>query len=317
MNDSGVQFSLSQKQVLQGRLWRQIHKQRVLYLMLLPALVYFVVFRFGPLWYAQLAFRDFQPLKGVWDSPWVGLTHLQTFFNSYYFSRILSNTLIISGMKLLFGLLPPIIIAICIHEVSRKWLGRLTQTITYLPHFLSWVVVSGIMLSLFSQSVGLVNQVRLGLNLETVNFLSNPDYFRWLVVGSDIWKEVGWGAILYLAALLSIDPTLYEVAEVDGASRLQRILYISLPGLKDVFVLVMLLRLGSVLDAGFGQIFVMLNTAVLSTGDIIDTWVYEQGIRSGQIELATAVGLFKGLIGLVLVVSANRLAKRWSGSGLY
>jgi putative aldouronate transport system permease protein len=248
----------------------------------------------------------------------VGLKHLYYFFDSYYFSRLMTNTLVISGLKLALGLLPPIILAIAIHEVSRKWLGRLTQTITYLPHFLSWVIVSGILLALLSQTVGFVNQIRQEVfNLDTVNFLTNPTYFPWIVVFSDIWKETGWSVILYLAALLAIDPTLYEAAEVDGATRWQRVRYISLPGIRDVLVLVLLLRLGSILDAGFTQIFVLLNPAVRSTGDIIDTWVYDAGIRNGQISLATAVGLFKGVIGLALVLVANRMAKRWAGSSIY
>jgi putative aldouronate transport system permease protein len=286
--------------------------------MLLPGLVYFVLFRYTPLWYAQIAFRDFQPLLGAFESPWVGLKHLYSFFDSFYFERLLTNTLVISGLKLVLGMLPPIILAIAIHEVSRKWLGRVTQTVTYLPHFLSWVIVSGIILALLSQSVGLVNQIRQDVfNLDTVNFLTSPQYFPWIVVFSDIWKETGWSAILYLAALIAIDPTLYEAAEVDGASRWQRVLKISLPGILSVIVLVLLLRLGSILDAGFTQIFVLLNPAVLSTGDIIDTWVYDAGIRNGQISLAAAVGLFKGLIGLALVLLANRLAKRWTGGGIY
>lgn len=299
------------------KFWRNIWRHRSLYLMLLPGIIYFLTFRYGPLWYAQIAFKDFQPLKGVAGSAWVGLEHLIYFFNSFYFERILSNTLIISLLKLAFGILPPIILAISIHEVSRKLLGSITQTVTYLPHFLSWVVVSGILLALLSPAIGLVNEGREIFGLEARSYLTDPQAFRWIVVFSDIWKETGWGAILYLAALFAIDPTLFEVAQVDGASRWQRIRHISIPGIRDVIVLVFLLRLGHILDAGFGQIFVLLNPAVLSTGDIIDTWVYDAGIRNSQIELATMVGLFKGIIGLLLIVTANRLSKKWAGSSLY
>jgi putative aldouronate transport system permease protein len=301
----------------QNRLLQALWKHRLLYLMLLPGLLYFVTFRYGPLWYAQIAFRDFRPRLGVVDSPWVGLKHFMTFFRSYYFAQIIGNTLTISVAKLIFGIPPAIILAFAIHETRRMRLGRFVQTVSYLPHFLSWVVMFGILLAMLSPTDGLVNQAIGGLGGRPLAFLTTPGLFRAVIVSSDLWKETGWGAILYLAALLGIDPTLYEAAAVDGASRLRRIWHISLPGILPVIVLVTLLRLGTILDAGFGQIFVLYSLPVYSVADIVDTWVYRQGILEFQFSLATAVGLFKGVIGLMLIVTANRIAQRLAGNGLY
>jgi len=300
-----------------NRLLEALWRHRLLYLMLLPGLIYFLMFRYGPLWYAQIAFRDFKPRLGILDSPFVGFKHFITFFDSYYFSNLMWNTINISVAKLVFGIPPAILLALALNETRIKWLGRTVQTMSYLPHFLSWVVMFGVLLAVLSPNSGLLNQLIVAVGGERVAFLTTPNVFRWVVVGSDVWKETGWSAILYLAALIAIDPTLYEAAAVDGASRLRRIWHISLPGIIPVVVLVTLLRLGTLLDAGFYQIFILYSLPVYSVADIIDTWVYRQGILNFQFSLATAVGLFKGLIGLLLIVTANRIARRISGSGLY
>ena len=292
-------------------------KYRWLYFMMLPGLAYFILFRYWPLWNAQIAFKDFKPLLGVEGSPFTGFDHFITFFNSFYFSQLITNTLIISLMKLILGMPIAIILALCIYEAMFKRLAGLTQTITYLPHFLSWVIMYGILLMLLSPGEGLVNEVIKANGGTPISFLTSPAWFRVVIVGSDIWKETGWSTIIYLAALMAIDPTLFEAAAVDGASRLQRIWYISLPGISSAIVVVTLLRLGNILDAGFHQIFVLYSLPVYSVADIIDTWVYRQGILEFQFSLATAVGLFKGTIGLILVVFANRLAKKLTGEGLY
>lgn len=300
-----------------SRLLRLLWKHRYYYLMLLPGVLYFLVVRYGSLYNAQVAFKDFQPLKGIEGSDWVGFKYFENFFNSYYFGQLIENTLVISVGKLIFGLPPAIILAIILYETAFKRLGKWVQTVSYLPHFLSWVVMFGVLLAILSPGEGLVNQVIKGSGAQPISFLSDPNWFRVVVIGSDIWKDTGWGAILYLAALIAIDPTLFEAARIDGASRLQRIWFISIPSIKDVIILVTLLRLGNILDAGFGQIFVLYSLPVYSTGDVIDTWVYRQGILNFQFSLAVAVGLFKGVIGLVLIVVANRAAKRFAGSGLY
>lgn len=303
----------SPRQRLLARLWRH----RGLYLMLLPGLLWFALFRYWPLWNAQIAFKDFQPVQGVLHSPWVGLEHFRAFFSSFYFSQLMTNTLVISFAKLLIGLPPAIILALAIHESTRKGLARVTQTVTYLPHFLSWVIVFGILLAMLSPGSGLLNKGLVAAGGDPVSFLTDPGAFRAVVIFSDIWKETGWSAILFLAALIGISPSLYEAAEVDGATRWQRIRHISLPGMLDVIVLVTLLRLGHILDAGFYQIYVLYSLPVYSVADVIDTWVYRQGIQNFQFSLATAVGLFKGLIGLLMIVIANRVARRFAGQGLY
>ncbi len=305
--------------------WKQVirhaafkaYKYRWLYLMLLPGFIYFILFRYLPLFNAQIAFKDFKPLLGVVGSPWVGFKHFTTFFNSYYFSELIQNTLIFSLSKLILGMPIAIILAISLYESIFRRLKSLVQTVTYMPHFLSWVIMFGVLLMLLSPTDGLINQIIKAMGGKSISFLTSPKWFRGVVIVSDIWKETGWSTILYLAALLSIDPTLFESAAVDGANRLQRIWHISLPGIVDTIVVVTLLRLGNVLDAGFHQLFVLYSLPVYSVGDILDTWVYRQGILEFQFSLATAVGFFKGSMGLLLVFFSNRLAKKFTGSGLY
>jgi putative aldouronate transport system permease protein len=236
---------------------------------------------------------------------------------SFYFSQLIANTVIFSGMKLLFGMPLAIVLAVALHETRFLLFRSIVQTVTYLPHFLSWIVMFGILLAMLSPASGLLNEVLKSLGLPTVAFLTSPQWFRQIVISSDIWKETGWSTIMYLAALLCINPELYEAAAVDGASRLRRVWHVSLPGIVPVIVLVTLLRLGSILDAGFNQIFVLYSLPVYSVGDILDTWVYRQGILEFQFSLATAVGLFKGVIGLVLILTANRLARRLAQQSLF
>jgi putative aldouronate transport system permease protein len=215
------------------------------------------------------------------------------------------------------GLPLAVILAIALHETWFARYRTLVQTVVYLPHFLSWVIMFGILLMMLSPGSGLINTIIEQLGGEPIAFLTSPQWFRWVVIFSDIWKETGWSTIIYLAALLSISPHLYEAATVDGASHLQRIWHISLPGILPVIVLVTLLRLGNILDAGFNQIFVLYSVPVYSVGDIIDTWVYRQGILQFQFGLATAVGLFKGVIGLILILFANQIARRVAQQGLF
>jgi putative aldouronate transport system permease protein len=282
-----------------------------------PTLIYFAIFKYGPLWNAQIAFKDFKPLLGVWDSPWVGFKHFETFINSFYFTELMTNTIIFSVAKLVLGLPLAVIVAIALHETWFLRFRTFVQTMVYLPHFLSWVIMYGVLLVLLSPGSGLLNEIIQGFGGEPIPFLTSPDHFRWVIILSDIWKETGWSTILYLAALLAISPDLYEAAAVDGATPLQRIWYISLPGILPVIVLVTLLRLGHILEAGFNQIFVLYSVPVYSVGDIIDTWVFRQGVLSFQFSLATAVGFFKGVIGLILILVSNRIAKRWAQQSIY
>ena len=296
---------------------KAMKQHRALYLLMLPTLIYFFVFKYVPLWNAQIAFKDFKPLLGVWGSPWVGFEHFQTFIDSFYFSQLMTNTIFFSIAKLVLGLPVAVMLALALHEIILKRYRTFVQTVVYLPHFLSWVIMFGVLLMLLSPNNGLINTVIKAFGGEPIAFLTSPEWFRAVVVLSDMWKETGWSTILYLAALLSISPHLYEAAKVDGANNFQRIWHISIPGIISVIVLVTLLRLGHILDAGFNQIFVLYSVPVYSVGDILDTWVYRQGILQFQFSLATAVGLFKGVFGLILILSANKVAKQFTGKGLF
>lgn len=300
-----------------GTLAKRIYKYRWIYLLMLPTLVYFGIFKYGPLWNAQIAFKDFKPLLGVFDSPWVGFKHFETFVNSFYFADLMTNTIFFSLSKLILGLPIAVICAIALHQTWFARFRGLVQTVIYLPHFLSWVIMFGVLLVILSPGNGLLNSIIEQAGGEPIPFLTTPSTFPWVVILSDIWKETGWSTILYLAALLAISPDLYEAAAVDGASPVQRIWYISLPGILPVVVLVTLLRLGHILEAGFNQIFVLYSVPVYSVGDILDTWVYRQGVLQFQFSLATAVGFFKGVIGLVLILVANRVAKRVAEQSIF
>lgn len=296
---------------------RALWRNRWLYLLMAPSLLYFLIFKYIPLWNAQIAFKDFKPLLGVSGSPWVGFEHFRTFVESFYFEQLIVNTVAFSGAKLILGMPIAIILALALHETWFKRFRTIVQTMVYLPHFLSWVIMFGILLMLLSPGNGLINSIIEAFGGKPIPFLTTPDWFRPVVILSEIWKETGWSTIIYLAALLSISPHLYEAATVDGANHLQRIWHISIPGILPVIVLVTLLRLGNILDAGFNQIFVLYSVPVYSVGDIIDTWVYRQGILQFQFSLATAVGLFKGVIGLILILTANRIAKRIAQQSLF
>jgi len=296
---------------------RSMWRQRWLYFLMTPTIIYFLIFKYIPLWNAQIAFKDFKPLLGVMGSPWVGFKHFESFINSFYFTDLITNTVFFSLAKLLLGLPIAVICAIALHETLLVRFRTFVQTVIYLPHFLSWVIMFGVLLVILSPGNGLLNEVIKHFGGDPIPFMTSPDYFRWVVIFSDIWKETGWSTILYLAALLGINPDLYEAAAVDGASPLQRIWHISLPGIVPVIVLVTLLRMGHILEAGFNQIFVLYSVPVYSVGDIIDTWVYRQGLLQFEFSLATAVGFFKGVIGLILILVANRVAKQVAEQSLF
>ncbi len=300
-----------------AELKRRVWKHRWFYFLLIPPIVYYIVFRYIPIYNAQIAFKDYKPLLGVEGSPWAGFIHFRTFMSSIYFNELIMNTIIFSGAKLILGMPLAIVLAIAISESRFMLFRSIVQTATYLPHFLSWVIMYGILLMVLSPGSGMVNEIIKSLGGQPISFMTMPEWFRQVVIGSDIWKETGWSTIVYLAALLAISPELYEAAAVDGASRLQRIWNISLPGILPVIARVTLLRLGNILDAGFQQIFVLYSVPVYSVGDILDTWVYRSGVLDFQFSLATAVGLFKGVIGLVLIVTANWAAKRLAQQSLF
>jgi putative aldouronate transport system permease protein len=285
--------------------------------LLVVPFVYYVIFKYFPIWNGQIAFRDFMALEGVTGSKWVGLANFQTFFKSFYFAELLRNTLFYSFGKLLVSVPSAIILSIAIYECARPRLAKLVQTLSYLPHFLSWVIMYGILLALLAPGDGIVNDIIKIFGGEPIAFLTNTQTFPWIVILSDAWKEMGWSAIIFIAALMGIDPSLFEAAVVEGANALQRVWYITLPAIRPVIVIVVLLRLGTILDAGFNQMFMLYSIPVYSVADIIDTWVYRSGLLQFEFSLATAVGIFKGVIGLLLVVASNWAVKKFTDSSLF
>jgi putative aldouronate transport system permease protein len=287
------------------------------YLLVALPVAYFVIFKYVPLWNAQIAFKDFQALNGIFRSPWNGLKNFMEFFNSFYFWELIRNTVGYSFAKLAVSLPSAIILAIAITESRLRIFKKIVQTMTYLPHFLSWVIMLGLLIMVLSPGDGLLNDIIKAFGGKPIGFLTEPTAFPFVVILSDLWKEVGWSAIIFIAAFMAIDPCLFEAADVEGVGSFKKIRYIMLPSIIDVIIVVFLLRLGTILNAGFNQIFILYSPAVYSVADIIDTWVYRQGLLDFRFSLATAVGLFKGVIGMLLLLFSNRLTKRIVGSSLY
>ncbi|THF73600.1 ABC transporter permease [Cohnella fermenti] len=294
----------------EGTLSSRIRRHRWLYVLLLPTLAYFFMFSILPYYGLSIAFKDFSPFVGIADSKWVGLKHFRRLFvESPDFYRLLRNTLLIHLYKLIFGFPVPILFALLLNEVRKSFFKRFVQTVTYFPHFLSWVIYGGIVVN-FLTPTGVINSTFDSLGMEPMNFLTDTGLFRPIIVATSIMKDFGWSAIIYLAALSGLNPELYDSAKVDGANRYHQLRYVTLPGIMPMISLMLIINLSNILDAGFEQIYVMMNPSVYAVGDIIDTYVYRMGLEMGQFSLATAVGLFKGVIGFLLVVSANSLLRR-------
>ena len=313
-------FKPKQRHAVMGHSRAAIHpvlKYWDLYLMLLPALLFLLVYKYMPMYGIIIAFKDFNIMQGLLKSSWVGLQHFRELFMFDEFPRVIMNTLVISLMKLVFGFPIPIILALLLNELLLKRFKRVIQTITYVPHFISWVVVGGIVIDLLSPSSGIVNKLIQSLGFQPIFFMSEGQWFRWILVLSDSWKEAGWGAIIYLAALLGVNDELFQAARVDGASRWRQIWHISLPCIRSTIVILLLLRIGHVFDAGFEQILVMYNATVYDVADIIDTYVFRIGLGQMKFGLTTAAGLFKSVIGCILLIVANTLARRMGEDGIF
>ena len=301
---------------LVSRLW----KYRFYYLLALPGILYFIIFHYLPMLGVVIAFKDVSPfggVQGVIDAPWVGLKHFDRFFNSFFFWDILENTLAISGLKILFGFPAPILFALMLNEVMRTRFKRFIQTVSYLPHFISWVVVTGLITALLATDGGVLTEFLNDSTGQRWSFLNNPTQFRGVLVVSHIWKTIGWSSIIYLAAMTGIDQNLYEAAVIDGANRFQQALHITLPSIGFVIAILFIFEVGHILDAGFEQILLLYSPGVYSVADIIDTYVYREGLLGLRYSFAAAVGLFKSVISLVLVVGANMLARRLGQPGLW
>lgn len=295
--------------------WSRIFRFRLLYLLMLPALAYVLVYKYGPLYGILVAFKNYNLGLGILQSPWADpwYRHFETFVQSPYFGQLIRNTLLISIYKLGFGTVAAVGVALLFNECRVRWFTRWIQTLSYMPHFLSWVVVYGVSVAMLAQGTGVLNTFFRQTFGFTVPFLTSNEWFRTVLVTSDIWKDIGWGAIIYLAAMVGINPELYEAARMDGAGRIRQIWHITLPGIRNVIILLLVLKVGGILDAGFDQVFIFLNPLVMSVGDIIDTWVYRAGLVDLNYSVAAAAGLFKSIIGLILMVTVNRMARRWEG----
>ncbi|THF84516.1 ABC transporter permease [Cohnella fermenti] len=298
---------------IRGRLRRGLP----LYALILPGALYFLLFRYLPMGGIAIAFQNYDPFEGFLHSPWVGLEHFRRLFGDSDFWLLLRNTLFLSMLNLFVFFPAPILLALLLNEARIRLFRRAVQTVTYLPHFLSWVVVVGISVLLFSTQDGAINEWLVSHGKERIGLLTDPAYFRPLYVLLNVWKESGWSAIIFLAALASVDPTLYEAAVMDGANRWKSMLHVSLPALRGVIVVLFILRLGQTMETGFEQVLLMQNTMNLDVSDVFDTYVYRNGILIGEYSYTTAVGLFKSAIGLVLIVAANTWAKRKGEEGVY
>ncbi|MFH5185295.1 ABC transporter permease [Paenibacillus sp. TAB 01] len=312
MNETMEQQSVRQRH--RPRKWNWGNAD--LYLMLVPVLAYYFVFHVQPLYGLQIAFKDFSASLGFWDSPWVGFDQFQRFFSSYYFERLLSNTIGISLYALAVGFPMPILLALQLNEVKWLKLKKFVQNITYFPHFVSVIVVAG-MITIFTSPDGFINAVRGWFGLEPANLLTESAYFKSIYVISHVWQHTGWTAIIYIAALAGINPELYEAATMDGASKLKQMLHVSIPGILTTILILFVLQIGSLLDVGFQKILLLQNSLNMESSDVISTYVYRTGILQGNYSLSTAVGLFNTLINVTLLVTANQIIKRLTNNSLW
>lgn len=299
------------------KLLRDINKEKMLYAMLIPGVLFFLLFKYLPMLGVVIAFQDYQPFAGIMKSHWVGLQHFERFFSNPDFWKLFRNTLVLALYNLLFFFPLPIILALMLNEVRAEFFKRSVQTIIYIPHFISWVVVAGLTYTLFTTEGGVVNEVLAFVGADKINFLLSKDWFRTMITSQVIWKETGWGTIIFLAALAGVDQQQYEAARIDGANRWHQLWHVTLPAIRATIVLLLILRLGSFLDTGFEQIFLMLNSGNRDVAEVFDTYVYTSGLVNAQFSYSTAVGLFKSLVSLILVIAANQLAKKFGEEGVY
>jgi putative aldouronate transport system permease protein len=298
-------------------LWGHIWKFKVLYLISLPGILYFLIFRYVPLLGMVIAFQKYNIFKGFTGSPWVGMENFVKMFEHYDFLRILKNTIVLGVLDILFVFPAAIFIAILLNELRQVVYKRIVQTVIYMPHFLSWVIISGIAVSVFSPSTGIFNKFINMLGFESIYVLGSESYIRTFLVGSGLWRDVGYSTIIYLAALASVNPELYEAAEIDGANRWKQTMAITIPSILPVIVIMFLLQIGHFLDYGFERVWVFLNALNNQNGEILDTYIYRVGILSQQYSYTTAIGIFKSVVGLTLLLIGNALSKKATGESLF
>ena len=295
---------------------KAIRRHPYLYAMFLPPLLYFLIFHYGPMFGNLIAFQDYKIAKGVWDSPFVGFKHFETFLADPYFWKLFRNTMLLNVYGLLFSFPAPIVLALLLNEIRRQRFKRLVQSIVYLPHFLSTVVICGMIVNFLSFD-GIANQLLEALGLAPAQFLIDPSWFRTIYIGSDIWQHVGWGTIIYLAALTGIDPQLYEAAVMDGAGRFRQIVSISIPCILPVITILLLLNIGNFLSVGYEKILLLYNGSTYETADVIQTFVYRRGLLGSDLSYSAAVGMFQSVIAFAMVIGANKLTRKIGGTTLW
>jgi len=297
--------------------WNLSNDAWILWLMALPGVAYFIIFKYIPMLGNVIAFQEYNIFQGIFNSPWVGFKQFIKMFEYPEFMQIFRNTLILSFYTIVFGFPAPVLFALLLNEVRWMFFKRVTQTLVYLPHFLSWVIVGGIFINLLSYD-GIINTILAGFGLEKpIDFITQSHYFRGILVITDTWKEVGWGTIIYLAAITAVNPNLYEAAMVDGAGRWKQIWHITLPSIMSTIIVLFLLKIGTFMESNFEQIYIFLNPLVRDVGEVIDTYVFRVGFQGSKFSYTTAIGIFKSIIGLVLVVSLNNISKKTTGESLY
>ena len=304
------------KETFSVRLKKDFRRNRMLYLLVVPVLLFYLIFQYRPMYGALIAFKDYTPTLGVADSPWVGLDNFNRFFNSVYFNRLIKNTVLLSVYNLVFGFPAPIILALLLNEIKSKKFKGATQTVTYLPHFISLIVVTG-MLRDFSLTSGLFNDIITFFGGQRSALLQNPKLYRGIYVASSIWQEVGWGSIIYLSALSSVDSELYEAAQIDGAGKWKQMLNITLPGIAPTIIIMLTMKIGTLMNMGYEKTILLYNPATYETADIISSYVYRVGLLEQDWSYSTAIGLFNSIINLTLLLIANKLAKRFSETSLW
>lgn len=307
---------MSTAQLLKENL-KNYSKHKALFFMLLPIVIYFIIFKYLPIYGMVMSFQDFYPIKGVSGSKWVGFKHFKQLFTGLYFLPVLRNTLLISLYKLLWGFFAPIILALMLNEVRHHLFKRVIQTVTYLPHFISWVVLAGLVIEMLSPSRGPINWVISSLGGDPIFFIGSEKWFRSVLVVSSIWKEIGWQSIIFLAAIAGIDPGLYEAATIDGCGRFQQIRHVTLPSIAPVIVVMFIFATGKIINDDFEQILNLLNASVLSVGDVITTYTYREGLRNMNYSYATAVGFFKNIISFTLVMITNTISRKFSDNAIW
>lgn len=298
-------------------IWNYILRKRYLYLMLIPAIIYFIIFNYAPMYGILIAFKDFSFKKGIWGSDWIGLENFRYMFQLDNFYTVFKNSILLSLLRILFTFPIPILLALLLNDIKSSKYQKVMQTLFYLPHFVSWVVIGGILINFLSPVSGIINILIQSMGGEPIFFLAENKYFKPIVILTSIWKDSGWGTIIYLAAITGISSDLYEAAKIDGANKLKCLRYITLPSIKSTVVIMLILRLGSIMNNGFEQIFILQNSKNLGVSEVFETYTYRLGLLGGRYSFATTVGLFTSVIGIVFLLVSNKIANKMGEEGIW